>query len=336
MTDVSIILVNWNCLAFTEQCIASIYSTVSGVSFEVIVVDNASGDSPCQSLVERFPDVKLILSEQNLGFGRANNLGASHALGRNLFFLNPDTILLGDALRCMVNALETTPRSGAVGCRLLNPDRTLQISSVQGFPTVINQLLALEKLQRRWPSLPIWGKRALYATAADPVHEVDVVSGAGLLVRHDVFEQTGGFRPEYFMYAEEVELCYAVRSAGWKVLHCSSAEVIHFGGQSTNKREEGFADIAMRDSVHRFLRRTRGSAYGTLYRAALLLSATCRLTMLILCSPLIATLHRPISPQRATGIFRKWVRIGRWCFGPHHRSSAPTQQLSEQASAVRS
>src|ERR1022692_4795498 len=98
MADLSIIFVNWNCIAFTEQCIASIVSTVKGIDYEVIVVDNASHDAPCSALIDRFPEIQLILSDENIGFGQANNLGARYSTGEILLFLNPDTLVIDDAI----------------------------------------------------------------------------------------------------------------------------------------------------------------------------------------------------------------------------------------------
>jgi N-acetylglucosaminyl-diphospho-decaprenol L-rhamnosyltransferase len=148
---------------------------------------------------------------------------------------------------------------------------------------------------------------------------VDVVAGAGLMIRRDVFDKVGGFSPEYFMYSEEVELCDATHRAGWRVLHCSSAEVIHFGGQSTSKREDGFSDIAMRESIYHYLYRTRGSFYAHLFRAALLLSAVFRTVVLALISPFAVTLNRPMTREHLTRACRKWIRIGRWSVGAEKR-----------------
>jgi GT2 family glycosyltransferase len=313
MKDLSIILVNWNSLDFTEQCIASIEANACGLDYEAIVVDNASADAPCSSLTARFPSVTLVLSESNLGFGRANNLAARRSSGRYLLFLNPDTVVLNDALPRMVDLLATNPQAGAVGCRLINADGTVQMSCVQNFPTVLNQLLALDFLKRRWPATPPWGIRALDVTLRKPVHEVEVVSGACILVRRQLFEWIGGFSPEYFMYAEEVELCHSIRRAGWSVLHAAEAQVTHFGGQSTKGREDDFAAIAMRDSVHRFLRRTRGNAYASLYRAGLLISAGCRLAALALVYPATMLPIPRLRRQQVSRIFVKWLRIARWC-----------------------
>lgn len=311
MAELSIILVNWNCLDFTEQCLASIQSMITDIDYEVIVVDNASGDAPCSSLKERFPWAKLILSEENIGFGRANNLGAKYASGKYFFFLNPDTLLRPGAVNKMLDTLKTKPEAGAVGCRLLNPDESLQLSSVQAFPTILNQLLAIESLQERFPEWSIWGKRSLYRASSTGIDEVDVVSGAALMVKRRAFEQTGGFNKSYFMYAEEVELCQALAKADWKVVHRGDAEITHFGGQATKKREDGFVEAAQRDSVHRFLLQTRGRTYARLYKLSMLVSAGCRLTILTLFSPATAVAG-PNKRKNFIQAYRKWLRIGRW------------------------
>lgn len=317
MAALSFIVVNWNCLAFTEQCIEAIQHTVTGVDYEVIVVDNASGDAPCQSLADRFPDVRLILSHENLGFGGANNLAARFASGRILFFLNPDTILLGDATKRAYRLLESRLDAGIVGCRFLNADGSLQLSSVQAFPTVSNQLLANRWLQERWPG--IQGKAALYAKTPDVVAEVDVVSGAGLLIRKQIFDDVGGFSKEYFMYAEEVDLCYKVHRAGFKVLHCGGAQVIHFGGQSTKQCEEGYADLAMRESTHDFLLRTRGAGSAAGYRAALIAGGALRIGLLGI-ALLFFRHHRR---QTALRTMRKWRRIMKWAAAKRADKTGP-------------
>jgi hypothetical protein len=306
MASLSFILVNWNCLAFTEQCIAAIYDTVTDVDYEVIVVDNASGDRPCQSLADRFPSVRLILSQENLGFGGANNLAARVASGQFLFFLNPDTILLQDGAKRAYQILESRPDAGIVGCRFLNSDGSLQLSSVQAFPSVSNQLLANRRLQQWWPSTQ--GKAALYVKTSNAVSAVDVVSGAGLLIRKQIFDDVGGFSKEYFMYAEEVDLCYKVHRAGFKVLHCGAAQVIHFGGQSTKQCGEGYADLAMRESIHQFLLRTQGATSAAGYRAALIAGAALRMSVLGIVFPFLRRGRR----QTALTAMRKWRRIARW------------------------
>lgn len=316
MADLSIIIVNWNSLEFAKNCIASIEATTHGVSYEIIVVDNASPEGGCAEIASQFPGVKVIALEQNIGFGAANNLGAAQASGRDLLFLNPDTLVLNDALSRMMAVLDAKEECGAVGCRLLNGDRTLQTSCIQPFPTVLNQLLAFDWLKRRWPGLPLFGMRALYVAGGRGLHVVDVVSGACIMAKRQVFEQVGGFHREYFMYAEEVDLCYCIRNAGRKVLYVGDAQVLHFGGQSTKKKEDGFSDTLMRDSVFKFLRRSRGNPYAFLYRTALLLSAMVRMAVLVAVFPFSAIPNRFVRRDAVKRAFKKWRNIARWSLAP--------------------
>jgi GT2 family glycosyltransferase len=333
MTDLSIILVNWNCLAFTEQCLASIRESVTGISYEVIVVDNDSSDAPCQSLVDNFSWAKLILSKENIGFGRANNLGVHHSFGKNLLFLNPDTVVHGDALRRMVSELESIPVAGVIGCKLLNPDGSLQSTCVQPFPTILNQLLALDFLQRRWPDLRLWGRQALFSKSPDTVHEVDFVSGAAILVNRVVFEEVGGFNPEYFMFAEEADLCWTIHRAGYKVLHTSNAVITHYGGQSTKTCEDDFASVTMRESVYRFMYRNRGSLYAYIFRLTIIVSALTRICLLICILPFAIAFTAPSGRKKIARAFRKWMKIARWAVGRDVNNNSASEFHLPTASA---
>lgn len=345
MTPLSIIIVNWNCIDYTHRCLESIRDTAGDLAYEVIVVDNASNDAPCQSIVERFPWVKLILSSQNIGFGRANNLGVQHATGQFLFFLNPDTIVLGNALSQMLAEIQLHRDAGALACKLLNPDGTLQ-NCVLGFPTIANQILSLEWLQKRLPNLRLWGRHARSAKHLDRVREIEVAPGAAMLIPRPVFEQVRGFNPEYFMYAEEVDLCFAINRAGYRILHLNDAEIIHFGGQSTKQCEDGFAAVTMRDSVYLFFRRNHGNAYAMVYRLCLFLSALSRLALLACLAPFTAILAAPLKRRYVTVAFRKWLRIVKWSMGmanagrpayvnaiaPRETASRPNATLYDHAS----
>lgn len=311
MRDLSIIIVNWNSLAFTEACIESIKRSVRDVSFEVIVIDNASDDAPCTGLKTRFPDVTLILNERNSGFGQANNRAAQHTRGEVLLFLNPDTLVEGEVIAHMFNELMARPSAGVIGCRLLNPDRSLQLSSVQAFPTILNQVLSLDRFQRLWPRSRLWGKQALYPSEGQSLSEVDVVSGAALMIKRAVFVEAGGFKPQFFMYAEEVDLCASVKSLGYSVLHSSESEITHFGGGSTKQCKDGFAEIEMRESVYKFLSASRGSWYASLFRASLFISAVCRLAVLAAHRFCLRAFTRQ-SDDSAEQSWKKWLRIGLW------------------------
>lgn len=328
--DLSIIIVNWNSAEFTKNCIASLQATIAGLSYEIIVVDNASSEDIRGALKESFPPVELISLEHNIGFARANNLGFEHARGANILFLNPDTLVLNDAMQTMVAVLNSKPETGAVGARLLNHDLTLQMSCVQPLPTIVNQLFGIGWMRRRWPRLPMFGMQALFS---DDMSEVEVVSGACLMIKREACEKVKAFSADYFMYGEEFDLCSKLKAAGWKVCHVPQAKVVHFEGQSTKKKENGFVDIMMKESVFRFLRKFRGDGYALLYRTSLLFSAMARMVVLM---PLLAVPDGIIDRESVVRAFRKWSNIAAWSLALERLTRQPMAVQPNPNTAVKS
>jgi GT2 family glycosyltransferase len=305
--DLSIVIINWNSAAFVRKCLQSVYAGTR-CDFEVIVVDNASFDE-CGEIVRReFPEVRFIGSTVNLGFAKANNLGAREAKGRNLLFLNPDTEVMGDALCQMASFLDARPDAGIVGCKLLNTDLSLQTSCVQAFPSILNQALDTEYLRQAFPKLRLWGTQALLT--GDQPAGVEVISGAGLMIKADVFETVGQFSSNYFMYAEDADLCFKVNQAGWKNYYLSSVSVVHHGGQSSDKKpENNFASVMMRESLMEFMRLRRGSLYALAYQFSTIVIAILRL--LVLTIAFVFTLGGQ-KREALRPAFAKWVKVLRW------------------------
>lgn len=308
----SIIIVNWNSLDYLRACLRSIFYLEPTAGFEVIVVDNSSTTDPRPWIAEEFPAVKVIRSEHNLGFSRANNLGVRHASGKYLLFLNPDTVLIGSALSTMLSSFQKLPEAGILGCRLLNTDGTVQTSCIQRFPTLLNQLLDLEWLRSRWPRWSLWGIAPLFSDNLEPV-AVEVVSGACLMMSRDVFERVGGFNESYFMYAEDVDLCYRTRAAGSKVYYSGHAQVVHHGG-GPSKARNGSAWIAVmqRRAILQFCRQIHGQPYAAAYRTTMALSSMVRLA----CIALLRVMYA-FSPAKHTfsSASSKWSSVLRWALG---------------------
>jgi len=310
--DLSIIVVNWNSARFAAECVASIAAETGGLEYEVIIVDNGSTDNSCQVLGQ-LRGVRLIRNQQNLGFARANNLGFESAQGRILLFLNPDTELRGPAVHLMYAALDAAREVGVLGCRLLNSDLSIQTSCVQARPTLLNQALDSEWLRRRFPSSRLWGTQPLFEESKGTPVEVDMVSGACLMVRRKAFEQVGRFDTDYFMYGEDTDLCYRVKKAGWKIAYLGRATVIHFGGQSSKQQgREAFTGPLARQSLYTFFLKTRGTLYARLYQLATLAIATFRLIILAMARLLPAPVSRQ---EQLRGSRQKWRKILRWAAG---------------------
>jgi GT2 family glycosyltransferase len=306
--ELSIIIVNWNSAEFVRRCVRSVREQTTGLDYEILVVDNASFDGCEKMLKEHDPEVKYIQSDQNLGFARANNLAFEASRGASLLFLNPDTEIVGPAVVRLARALRQLPGVGAVGARLLNGDGTTQTSCIQSFPTIMNQVLDSEYLRKKWPGSPLWGVAALQRAHGNP-EEAEAISGACVMVRRDVFQRVGRFSEDYFMYTEDIDLCYKLRRAGCRNYYVPDATVIHFGGGSLREAASNFSVVMTRESIWRFLRKTRGHVYGLGYRVSMLVSSFVRLAFLV-------TLFsaQPASRRRSSwnASFRKWQAILRW------------------------
>jgi GT2 family glycosyltransferase len=331
--ELSIIIVSWNSKDFVRRCLQSVYQHCSGTPFEVVVVDNASYDGCSEMLTREFPRVTYVQSEANVGFARANNFGVDHSSGRNLLFLNPDTEFLENSVKVLQRHLATLPEAGAVGCKLLNENRTLQTSCVQSFPTVFNQMVDSDFLRAHFPRWRIWGTEAFQRQGGAPV-KVEVVSGACIAIKRAVFERVGGFTEGYFMYAEDADICRKIKQAGYAVYYVPETSIVHFGEGSSQKGTDNFSSVMMRESVHRYIAYNHGPFASFLYRVSMAFSSVVRVTLLLIAS----VLSRSSSLTRRNSI-RKWLSVLRWSAGfeqienrsegsPEHKSVAVLDDVS--------
>lgn len=310
--DLSIIIVNWNSVNYLKECLKSILQETKGIEFEIIVVDNASYDGSDKMIATEFPVVKFVQNNENGGFAKANNLGFKYSLGRNLLFLNPDTLIIGSAIRDMLEFLDSRPDAGAVGCKLLYSDLTLQLHSVQPYPTFINQVLDIDYLKNNWPHWKLWGLKALNQENNQP-EKVEVVPGACLMIKRDVFEEVGLFSEDYFMYAEDIDLCYKVNQTKRKVFFVKGAEVVHHGGASSRQKKINYFSVVLtRESVFKFLNKTRGKGTAISYRIVMSFIAIGRMGVLILCMPWANWKGQGVALR---GTFNKWRKILSWSIG---------------------
>ena len=267
--DLSIIIVNWKSSAFLSPCLASIYASGLRISFEIAVIDNASFDGCDNLLSQRFPEVRFLQSKENVGFAGANNRAFAGSTGSTVCFLNPDTILKGTALQTLYSALHGISHAGAVGALLFNGDGSLQTSCVLPFPTILNQALDIEWVRRRFPLAGLFGTSAIFPRTKAP-RTVEAVSGACIMVRRTTFVEVGMFSSDYFMYAEDIDLCRKIRMAGHRIYLINAAEIVHFGGGSSKEQKSRlFSAILIRESNYRLLRKFRSSRYALMYRLSL-------------------------------------------------------------------
>lgn len=309
--DLSIIIVNWNSKEYLRKCIASILATTFAIEFEILVIDNGSFEGSGEMLQQYYPQVRFIQSNRNLGFAKANNVAFRESRGRFILFLNPDTELVSPVVKIMFDYLERLPKAGAIGCKLLNADGSTQTSCIQSFPTIVSQILGSEFFITLFPKSRLWGMATLFGTENGPA-EVEALSGACIMLSRKVFEQVGLFSEDYFMYAEDVDLCYNVKRAGYKNYYIPQATVVHYGGGSTQQRPNVLSIIMMRESIWRFLRKTRGEIYGLGYRYSMLISAIGRIACLLILLPLYISRRRRESWKTSV---KKWCVILTWSLG---------------------
>ncbi len=306
--NLSIIIVNWNSRQYLQKCIASILSETCGLHYEIIVVDAGSFDGCDQMLRETYPEVRFIQSDRNIGFAKANNMAFRVSRGACLLFLNPDTELPEPSINVMYENLQRIPNVGAVGCKLLNSNRTVQTSCIQSMPTILNQLLDSEYLRARWPKSALWGISPLFEKDAEP-KVVEAIVGACVMLKREVFKQVGLFSEDYFMYAEDIDLCYKVRQAGYTNYYIPGVTMIHHGGGCSQVATSNFCTVMMRESVWRFFRKTHGRGYGMGYRAAMLVSSLVRVVLLLMLLPVQQANRRRPSWNAS---LQKWLAVLRW------------------------
>ncbi|SHF73690.1 glycosyltransferase family 2 protein [Dysgonomonas macrotermitis] len=225
--QVSIIIVNYNTDKLLEDCILSVKEKTHDLNYEIIVIDNDSEKGSLSHLIEKFPGVQFHFSNQNLGFGKANNLGSTLASGKYLFFLNPDTLLINNAAAILYDYMEKHPQVGICGGNMYR-ENMIPASSLYDTDFLTYEYKIIFNIKR------VPG----FNYTKEP-KETRVIVGADLFMPKNIFEELNGFDPDFFMYFEEVELCYRARKAGYKIISVPDAEIIHLqGGSAENKSEE--------------------------------------------------------------------------------------------------
>lgn len=229
MMDVSIIIVNYNTLSMTQECVNSVFEKTSGVNFEIILVDNASTDGSKEHF-EKDSRIKYIYSKENLGFGRANNLGVEYASGDYVFFLNPDTILINNAVYILSEYLSGNKKVGAVGGNLFKANMQPNHSFKRMRPSILDDLdIALGGIISRIR----YGRDTDFNHAGLPLN-VAYICGADLMVPRNVLNKAGAFDEDFFMYYEDTELCHRIARCGLGIKSIPNAKIIHLDGGSSS------------------------------------------------------------------------------------------------------
>ena len=286
MVDVSIIIVNWNTKELLANCIRSIIERREVLKYEIIVVDNASTDGSIEMIRDQFPYVNLIESKKNLGFARGNNRALAEVNGRYVLYLNPDTELKTNAISGVANFLDTYSEYGAAGCKILNPDGSIQLTCARTFPSPFRQFCFLAMLNRLFPKSRFFSTVEMAYWDHSDSREIDCLSGAFMMVRKSLADELRGFDENLFMYAEDVDLCFRIKSKGKKIYYLATEEIYHFEGAGTRKNPNpNFSSIMQMGSNYYFIRKHYGPAAGYRFKIAIFIGSMIRLGMLVLLAP---------------------------------------------------
>jgi GT2 family glycosyltransferase len=235
--DLSVVIVNYNTRDLLRDCLNSVFNSKVDFEYNVIVVDNCSPDDSVQMVQREFPQVQLIASDVNGGYAYGNNLGLRQARGQHLLLLNADTILPPTALQDMMGFMEEHADAGVAGPKLVLADGSLDLACRRSFPTLDVALYRLLGLSKRYPESPRFNRYNLGYLDPDQMAEVDSVVGAFMWIRRQALDQAGLLDERFFMYAEDLDLCYRIKvDHGWKVYYNPAVVVTHYKSQSTRKR----------------------------------------------------------------------------------------------------
>ena len=252
--DLSIIIINYNVKEFLQNLLHSIEKASANINKEIIIVDNASDDGSVELIKQRFPSCKLISNDKNLGFGKANNQALKIATGKYFLLINPDSIVSEDTFDKMIAFFKKNSEAGLAGCKILNPDGTLQLACRRSYPGPWTSFCKVTGLSNLFPRSKIFARYNLTYLDENKTYEVDAISGSFMMMRKEVYDKVGGFDEEFFMYGEDLDLCYRIKSAGYKVFYVHRTQVIHYKGEST-KRSRLDETKLFYDAMHLFVKK---------------------------------------------------------------------------------
>lgn len=246
--DLTISIISYNTRGLLKACLNSIYENTKEINYEIIVVDNNSTDGSVDMVKEEFPQVKLVINKENVGFAKANNQAIKKSKGRYILLLNSDTVVISDAIRKMVNFMDRHPEAGVVGCTKLNPDLSMQpsVTVLANIWAVFFRFFRFKQFlpsseQRRFVSKffgPILGRTigsylGWYSdNNTKEAKSVDFVTGTCFLIRQETINDVGLLDENFFMYIEDADWCFRIKRKGWQIYIYPDARIIHYGGEN--------------------------------------------------------------------------------------------------------
>ena len=250
--QLSIIIVSFNTEDLLVACLNSLFNhyrdEINHDDYEIIVVDNASSDGSVEYLRQHFPKVRVIENKTNLGFAKANNIGIKASVGKNKLLLNPDTVVPKGTLTTMVAFMGQYPDAGIATCKVQLINGELDDAWHRGFPTSLRALFYFTGLANLFPQSQLFNGYHLGYRQIDKIHEIDACVGAFLMIKRQVGEQVGWLDEDYFWYGDDLDLCFRVKAAGFKVMYVPSVSITHHKGVSSGlKKHSQYLSQATRE-----------------------------------------------------------------------------------------
>jgi GT2 family glycosyltransferase len=235
--QLSVIILNYNVRYFLEQCLLSVQAALQHIDGEIIVIDNNSSDDSCQMMKTRFPDIKLIENKENTGFPKGNNIGVAQAKGEYICILNPDTVVAEDTFTKILNSQLPTPNSqlGIIGCKLIDGTGNFLPESKRGIPTPWVAFTKIFGLYKIFPKIELFNQYYAQHLSENQSGKVDILVGAFMVMKRDLYNELGGFDENCFMYSDDIDLSYRVLKNGKSNFYFAETSVIHYKGESTVK-----------------------------------------------------------------------------------------------------
>lgn len=248
--QLSVIILNYNVRDFLEQCVLSVQNALETIDGEIIVVDNNSSDDSCTMMRHRFPNIKLIENKENYGFPKGNNIGVAVAQGEYICILNPDTVVAEDTFTKVLAFAKKQSDLGIVGCKLIDGTGNFLPESKRGVPTPWVAFTKITGLYKIFPKSSLFNKYYAQHLNENETGKVDILVGAFMVMKRDLYLEVGGFDENCFMYSDDIDLSYTVLQKGKSNYYCNETSVIHYKGESTIK--DGTYMKRFREAMHFF------------------------------------------------------------------------------------
>ncbi|WP_421773618.1 glycosyltransferase [Gracilimonas sp.] len=262
---ISVVIVNYKVKEYIANLLNSLKKAQHDFNLEIFVVDNNSGDDSISYLKNRYPEVHYIANKENVGFGKANNQAIRQAKGEFTLIINPDTLVSEDTLDVLVNHMSENPECGAAGCKILNPDGTFAPESRRSIPTIWSASCKVFGLNTLFPESKLLGQYYLSWLDEDEAGEIPVLSGSFMFWRTDLLKELDGFDERFFMYGEDIDLCYRVQKTDYRIDYIPDTSIIHYKGESTKKGDLRYIRI-FNKALYQFFDKHYSARYSLFFR----------------------------------------------------------------------